>query len=521
MAEDPIWDFITQRAKDADYQSVNFDLALVKEEESWKILVARIIFDTAYPLGQKTLLKKPKFVIEHFSLPLDEFQRFFEYLKQVDVTRSQHILDINKYPDKQFFDIGSYKLNFKGNFPSKEVKFLGRQRAKNPRGIDRPIYYVDYYLQDSVVSHSYHNIDLSGHEIPLRSVFDAVNKYWHANFEQFHLSSAGYGIYMPVYDASIVECIFNTNYLTLKIDFDETRNKIEDLSVGIIAGNGTQEYSKRHNLQRTSIEVDVGFIPTFATTYLNKGEEKLDEYYPNFQPITQLNTSTIANDTKIKKNSGVTPLDIFLSHSNIQKELAGQLKRGLEDSIKCEVFLAHDDLEGGEVWAEGIRNRIKNCGYFLVLLSAEYHSSKYTDQEAGIAYAYDKSIIPISIDGTIPYGFMSKYQPIKAPKLNKNTIHEIAKQIINKDIPMKERLDYHIRLLTNAYSFNNAIFLSDLLPYDYEYSKEQINKLARIMIENDQVNGCVIARPRIIFILNKNKSLIDNELQSKLSKFLD
>jgi len=519
MTDDPMWNFILQRVKSAGYKSINFDLALVKEE-SWKILIARIIFDIAYPAGQSTLLKKPNFVIERFSLPLDEFQRFFEYLKRVDVTHSMHALNSKDYPAEEFFNIGIYKLNFKGNFPSKEVRFLGRQRAKNPRGIDKPIYYFEYNLQNFVIPHSYLNIDLSGHEIPLSGVFDAVNEYWSASFEQFHLSSAGCGIYMPTYDASITDCDFKQNHLKLKIDFDEGKIKINELSVGIIAGNTAKKYGKKHYLKETSLEIDVGLIPTYATIYLNKGEEKLDEYYPIFQSPVQLNALAISNDAEIK-NSETKSRDIFLSHSNKQKELAGQLKRGLENSIKCEIFLAHDDLEGGEDWAEGIRNRIKNCGYFLVLLSEEYHNSKYTDQEAGIAYAYDKPIIPISIDGTIPYGFMSKYQPIKAPTLNKTTIHEIAKQIINKDIPMKERLDYYIQLLTNSYSFNNAIFLSDLLPYDYEYSKEQINKLARIMIQNDQVYGCVKARPRIVFILNKNKLFIDNDLYSKLSKFFD
>src|SRR5438105_227134 len=141
MVEEPS-DFITQRIKNVVYNSINFDLALTREEGLWKILVARIIFDIVKPQGQQTLLKKDNFVIEHFSLSLDVFKHFFEYLKQVDVSAPMTVQKIKDLSTEQFFEIGIYKLNFKGNFPSKEVNFFGRQRAKDPRGIDRPIYYI-------------------------------------------------------------------------------------------------------------------------------------------------------------------------------------------------------------------------------------------------------------------------------------------------------------------------------------------------------------------------------------------
>lgn len=146
---------------------------------------------------------------------------------------------------------------------------------------------------------------MSGNEIPFRTVFDAVNKHWNANFEQFQLSSSGCAIYMPIYDASIVDCNSKGNYLTLKIELDETRISIDDLSVGVIAGNGILQYNKRHSLQKTILEVDIGFVPTFATIYLNKGEEKLDEYYYSLPlPTTGslLLESTEVSETQVNGN---------------------------------------------------------------------------------------------------------------------------------------------------------------------------------------------------------------------------
>ena len=71
-----MWEPIVLMIKKRGYKSVTFDLALVKEDGSWKVLIARIIFDVGFPVGQQTLLKKSNFAIERFSLPLEDFQRF-------------------------------------------------------------------------------------------------------------------------------------------------------------------------------------------------------------------------------------------------------------------------------------------------------------------------------------------------------------------------------------------------------------------------------------------------------------
>ncbi len=517
MTSEPILDFINEKTRNNGYNSVIFDLALIKEDGSWKILLSRIIFDVSESSKPITFLKDDNFVIERVSISINQFNEFFNYLMQLGARTSP---GFSKLTDDFLYVIGNYKLCFLGNFLPNRYNFHGRERAMRLYGIDKPVYRIEYSLQNSVVPHSDQSIDVSGYEAPFRSVFDAVNYYWHTNWEQHHLPSVSCGIFLPIFDASIKNVTFDgIKNLNVELNIPTNSNKINELSVGINTSHEGQQFIQRFPVKGNLVSITMPFPPTFATIYLHKNKEKLDEYYWGLTESTA-NKNGLASNLSEDSDKRLKHLDIFLSHSNMQKELAGKLKRGIEDVIKCDVFLAHDDLEGGEIWAEGLRERIKNCDYFLVLLSEEYHDSDYTDQETGIAYAYDRLMIPISIDGTIPYGFMNKYQPIKVSKLDKNAIREIAKQIISKDIPINERIDHYIQLLKNAYSFNNAIFLSELLPYDNEYSKEQINKLASIMIENDQVHGSMIARPQIAFILNKNASLIDNELRNKLSDFL-
>lgn len=245
--------------------------------------------------------------------------------------------------------------------------------------------------------------------------------------------------------------------------------------------------------------------------YINSIIQRLEQLEKDHIPI-----SFVENNPQSKIENY---MDIFLSHSDIQKEIAGELKRNLEPLVRCNIFLAHEDLEGGEIWAEGLLKRIKNCDLFLILLSREYHKSSYTDQETGIAYAYDKPMLPISIDGIIPYGFMSKYQPVKASKLDRSAYREIAKQIVSINIPEEELLNHYLQLLHDAFSYNCANFLADLLPVDYSYSREQINKLAKIMIENNEVSESWGAGPRVSSILEKNNSMIDREYKKSLDSF--
>lgn len=358
MIEDHLHNFITEKIKNIGYNSINFDLALVKEEGEWKVLVARIIFDIAKPQEQKTLLKKNDFVIEHFSQSIHEFERFYEYLNKSDITRQQTVESITSDAVEQSYKIGNYSVKFKGNFPSREVYFLGRQRTKDPRGIDRPIYHIEYYLHNSVTPRSHYKIDLSGHEIPFSSVFDAINEYWNASFQQHQLSQAGCGIYMPIYDASIADCNFEGNLIIVKIDFDKTRTKISELSIGVRTNNATQEYNKRHNLQIPSIEIDVGFTPTYAIIYLNRGEEKLDEYY--YTPssdITQLNTTTIQTQPRTERENSENKVDYLIkkfdeSKTNLQ---------GLKNRLNLDLHnLSKDFLEADQFELMTISKRIRN-----------------------------------------------------------------------------------------------------------------------------------------------------------------
>ena|SRR2546422_1977921 len=105
------------------------------------------------------------------------------------------------------------------------------------------------------------------------------------------------------------------------------------------------------------------------------------------------------------------PAKIFVSHSHHEKEIAGWIKGELE-RFGAFGFVAHEDINPTEEWQGAILKNLKECDVFLALLSGNFATSDWTDQESGIAIALGKVIVPVKVN-LDPYGFIGKYQALK------------------------------------------------------------------------------------------------------------
>lgn len=211
-------------------------------------------------------------------------------------------------------------------------------------------------------------------------------------------------------------------------------------------------------------------------------------------------------------------IPIFLSHSINDKQIAGKIKKKL-DHFGVDIFLAHEDIEGGTDWKPKLYSEIKNCEIFIVLLSKNYHEANFTDQELGMALAYEKPVIPISIDGTMPYGFMEKYQCMKCdPEITNENIEKLMGLVMNFSDTGKEFIDLLIEKLSNAGSFEDATFWSRKLVSYSKFTKSQINNIAEAYIKNNQIYGSFMASPNIKNILKNNQKQIKSDFK-KYIKF--
>lgn len=228
------------------------------------------------------------------------------------------------------------------------------------------------------------------------------------------------------------------------------------------------------------------------------------------------------------KNTELKSIQVFLSYSHEDKEIVGTLKVSLED-IGFKVFLAHEDIETCKEWQDEILKNLKSCDVFIPYITPEFSKSPWTDQETGIALAYDKLIIPLQA-GKVPYGFIGKIQGMKVSTLtheklgkqlvtiNKVVIENITK-LISKDERFKHWKTFIINLFVESESFNAANARASLLK-SFEFSGKEINRICNAAISNSQIYGGFRAGPIVRKLAAKYKKAIGSKKYKELDTLL-
>ena len=84
------------------------------------------------------------------------------------------------------------------------------------------------------------------------------------------------------------------------------------------------------------------------------------------------------------------PIRMFISYSNEDKKMAGEIARVLR-ILRMKPFLAHDDIGTGERWKEAVREEICRCDMLVALVTPNFHESEYTEQEVGAAWGVEQT----------------------------------------------------------------------------------------------------------------------------------
>lgn len=199
-------------------------------------------------------------------------------------------------------------------------------------------------------------------------------------------------------------------------------------------------------------------------------------------------------------------LKTFISYSHEDRKIAWSLKEGLR-SFGIISFLAHEDIEIGDIWRNRIISELKNNDIFIALISKNFKSSEWTGHETGYAISKEKPIIPLIIDDVELYGFLEMYQA-KTQLIDEDIIKRIGydssfvwNQIITSIIKDLKRFShFHEKLVDSLiigmdqiYSYANAEAYFDVLKIFYPFTEEQINNIIINSINNNQIynaNGC-------------------------------
>ena len=173
----------------------------------------------------------------------------------------------------------------------------------------------------------------------------------------------------------------------------------------------------------------------------------------------------------------------FISYSTKDKKYGVAVKAALGE-ISVKSFLAHDDVQVSEEWKKRILAELKECKIFVPLLSEPFKASEWCGQEIGVVVerGNDVLIIPLSIDRTVPYGFISHVQCHHIPHagIDPQTILDA----VGRKWPSLV-IEVLLKRVEGANGFRAAEKLIEpLVPYFKRLAKEQASRLAQMAIDN-------------------------------------
>lgn len=261
---------LSEKIEYLGFTSAKFQYALVKDDKDWKVFTMRVVFDYSNKSGQQnSWINETNFILEDYWLNMEQFYKFMDYLKTVDVTKDSMVNGL--------FKLNDLDLPFKGNFPGGSISFLRSQLGKD-HGFQRAVSFIQYYFHGSVKANAY-QVTLTHHEPPFRNIVEAINYYWKANYDLYSMGSTQLAFYLPLYDASIKRCSVDSRKIEVELDIDYKRVSPKELSVAVIAQGPEGQYRKKHVVSSDSLSVDLEFEPTIFSLILNKGATMLDEYH--------------------------------------------------------------------------------------------------------------------------------------------------------------------------------------------------------------------------------------------------
>ena len=175
----------------------------------------------------------------------------------------------------------------------------------------------------------------------------------------------------------------------------------------------------------------------------------------------------------------------FISYSVADKDWGARVKTALE-SLGVGSFLAHDDMQVSELWRDRIIEELREVDIFVAILSSSFRSSEWCSQEVGFIISRPEvTLVPLTIDGTTPYGFMSALQGRRISQDREFT--SILSEALFRHRP-RELIPRQIRKMRDATSFRRAEeIVRPLVPHFRQFTDDEVIAFADAAAANSEV----------------------------------
>lgn len=125
-------------------------------------------------------------------------------------------------------------------------------------------------------------------------------------------------------------------------------------------------------------------------------------------------------------------LSIFISHDTSDKVLALLLKEFLEGLfLNSSVFVSSEDLHGGDVWIEALRESLEYASVILPVVTPRSMNNRWVLFEAGAGFC-DRRTIPILADGIVFETLDAPFRFLQARLYNENGLKQLVSDIAQR-----------------------------------------------------------------------------------------
>lgn len=203
-------------------------------------------------------------------------------------------------------------------------------------------------------------------------------------------------------------------------------------------------------------------------------------------------------------------MDTFISYSSDIKITAGKIKAYL-DNYGFNCFLAHEDIPPQTVWPAKILTALGKCNLFLPLLTPDFTTSFFCQQETGFAYCRKVEILPVMISKA-PMGMIADIQAIRFNKKQfEKSCWKIVEHVAKNTSLSEPILDALIKEFGESGTYDEACERAEKLLNKFSFTKRQIRKIKRHIKNNSQINETKKARDEIFKFMKENQSFFDDE----------
>lgn len=198
-------------------------------------------------------------------------------------------------------------------------------------------------------------------------------------------------------------------------------------------------------------------------------------------------------------------LRLFISHVSANKVEVAHVKRELR-LLGVSGFVAHQDIEPSLEWQGEIELALASMHAMAALLTPEFHTSSWTDQEVGVAVARGVLVIPVRL-GLDPYGFIARKQGLSGDLAKPGDLAADLVQILARrqstGAVMREGL---VVALEESSSFAASSRVTTLIETARGFTEEQLARMEAAIQTNSQVGGSWRVPGKLQFAIAKHRS---------------